>query len=114
MVAILECQTAKHQGPVVQSIISLTSSLRGQLLSVLQLYNQICWNFLLKKWEKSFSHFFNKKYWCNSDINIWNFNETLTNDVVSFEHRAQNGLMQTSLWHKPKTINQHTKLGAFS
>ena len=30
-------------------------------------------------------HFFNKKYWQISDINIWNFNETLTNDVVSFE-----------------------------
>ena len=46
--------------------------------------------FLLTKWEKilqckSFSHFFNKKYWWVTDINIWNFNETLTNDVVSFE-----------------------------
>ena len=50
--------------------------------------------FLLKqvrqKWEKllhckSFSHFFNKKYWHVSDINIWNFKETLTNDIVSFE-----------------------------
>ena len=78
-----------NQGPVVQSIVSLTSSLRGQLI-VLQLYNQIHWNFLLKKWEKllhckSFSHFFDKKYWQISDINAWNFNETLTNDVVSFE-----------------------------
>ena len=34
---------------------------------------------------KSFFHFFNKKYWHISDINIWNLNETLTNDVVSFE-----------------------------
>ena len=34
---------------------------------------------------KSFSHFFNKKYRRISDINIWNFNETLTNDIVSFE-----------------------------
>ena len=58
--------------------------------SVLQLYNQIHWNFLLKKWEKllhckSFTHFFNKKYWNIWDINIWNFNDTLTNNVVSFE-----------------------------
>ena len=30
--------------------------------------------------------FFNKKYWSISDINIRNFNETLTNSVVSFEH----------------------------
>ena len=29
--------------------------------------------------------FFQQKYWCISDINIRNFNETLTNDVVSFE-----------------------------
>ena len=29
--------------------------------------------------------FFNKKYWHVSDINIWNFNEILTNDFVSFE-----------------------------
>ena len=38
--------------PVVQSIVSLASSLRGQLLIVLRLYNQIQWYFLLKKWEK--------------------------------------------------------------
>ena len=29
--------------------------------------------------------FFQQKYWRIWDINIWNFNETLTNDVVSFE-----------------------------
>ena len=40
------------------------------------------WYFLLKKWH---SHFFNEKYWRISDINIWNFNEMLTNNVVSFE-----------------------------
>ena len=34
---------------------------------------------------KSFSHFFNKKYLCIWEINFWNFNETLTNNVVSFE-----------------------------
>ena len=57
-----------HLGPVVQTIISLTSSLRVSLLTVLQLFNQIHvhWNFLLKKWEKllhckSFSNFFGKK-----------------------------------------------------
>ena len=48
------------------------------------------WNFLLKKWEKllqckSFTHFFNKKYRLIWDINVWNFNDTLTNDVISFE-----------------------------
>ena len=29
--------------------------------------------------------FFNKKYWRIRDITVLNFNETLTNDVVSFE-----------------------------
>ena len=28
---------------------------------------------------------FQQKYWYISAINIWNFNEMLTNDVVSFE-----------------------------
>ena len=46
--------------------------------------------FMLKNWEKllqckSFSHLFNKKYWCNWDINVWNFNKMLTDNVVSFE-----------------------------
>ena len=31
------------------------------------------------------SHFFNTKYWHIWDINAWNFNVSLTNDVVSFE-----------------------------
>ena len=34
---------------------------------------------------KSFSNFFNKKYWRISDINILNFNDTLTDDVVTFK-----------------------------
>ena len=35
---------------------------------------------------KSFSHFFSTKKYCHiSDINVSNFNETLTNDDVSFE-----------------------------
>ena len=29
--------------------------------------------------------FFQQKFWCISDIKVWNFNETLTNNVVSFE-----------------------------
>ena len=35
--------------------------------------------------RKAFHIFFNKKYWHISDINVWNFNETLTNNVVSFD-----------------------------
>ena len=32
--------------------------------------------------------FLNKTFWHFSDINVWNFNETLTNDVISFEQPA--------------------------
>ena len=104
--------------PVVQSIVNLTSSLRDQLvLSVLQIYNQIHWNFLLKKWEKllhckSFSHFFNTKYWHIWDINVWNFNVSLTNNVVSFE---QPGLGHIVTWDSisqtltsPSTLSYQT------
>ena len=42
-----------------------------------------CWK--NKRSVKASHIFFNKKYREISDINIWNFNETLTNDVVSFE-----------------------------
>ena len=34
---------------------------------------------------KSFSHFFNKKYWHIWDINIRNFDVSFTNNIVSFE-----------------------------
>ena len=40
------------QGPVVQSIISLKSSLRGQLFTFLRTHNQILRICLLKKYEK--------------------------------------------------------------
>ena len=33
--------------------------------------------------------FFNKKYWPISDIDILNFNDTLTNDNVSLNNRTQ-------------------------
>ena len=70
-------------GPVVQNV-SLTSSLRVISLTVLadSIYNILI--FLLKKCG-SYSHFFSKKFQhiCVSlDVN---FNESLTNDIVSFE-----------------------------
>ena len=77
-----------NQGPVVQSVVSLTSSLRIIALTVLadSLYN-IPVFFAEKMWVacKSYSHFFSKKFQhiCVSlDVN---FNESLTNDIVSFE-----------------------------
>ena len=66
-------------GPVVQRIVSLTSSLRVILLTVLadSLYNMLI--FFAEK-NVSSQEF---QYICVSlDVN---FNESLTNDVVSFE-----------------------------
>ena len=78
--------------PVVQSVVSLTSSLRVISLTVLadSLYNILI--FFAEKMRvafalhcKSYSHFFSKKcqHICVS-LNV-NFNESLTNDIVSFE-----------------------------
>ena len=76
------------QGSVVQSVVSLTSSLRVISLTVLadSIYKILI--FFAEKSSlhcKSYSHFFSKKfqYICVSlDVN---FNESLTNDIVSFE-----------------------------
>ena len=40
--------------------------------------------FVEKKWE-TLPSFFQQKILNISGINVWNFNETLPNDVVSFE-----------------------------
>ena len=75
---------SKCLGPVVQSVVSLTGSLRVISLTVLadSIYNILI--FFAEKMQK-LPHFFSKKFQhiCVSlDVN---FNESLTNDVVSFE-----------------------------
>ena len=72
----------RNLGPVVQSVVSLTSSLRVISLTVLA---DSTHNILILFAEKKVSSFFSKKYQniCVSlDVN---FNESLTNDIVSFE-----------------------------
>ena len=72
----------RFQGPVVQSIVSLTSSLRVISLTVLA---DSIYNILMFFAEKNVSSFCTakKQHICVSlDVN---FNESLTNDVVSFE-----------------------------
>ena len=76
----------KIQGPVVQSIVSLTSSLRVISLTVLadSIYNILIF-FAEKMWVAFALTFFSKKfqYICVSrDVN---FNKSLTNDIISFE-----------------------------
>ena len=77
-------------GPVVQSIVSLTSSLRVISLTVLadSIYNILI--FFAEKCEqllhcKSYSHFSAKKFQHICVSFHVNFNESLTNDIVSFE-----------------------------
>ena len=69
----------RDQGPVVQSVVSLTSSLRVISLTVLEdpIYNILIFLLLVHFFSQKFQHI------CVSlDVN---FNESLTNDVVSFE-----------------------------
>ena len=69
----------KQQGPVVQSIISLTSSLVVKMLTVLVSNSQV---FLLKKC-KSYSHFFSKNISTHAIFMIKVLK--LTNNNISFE-----------------------------
>ena len=79
-----------HLGQIVQSVVSLVSSLGVILLTALadSIYNILIF-FAEKMWVafalQSYSHFFSKKFQhiCISfDVN---FNDSLTNNVVSFE-----------------------------
>ena len=81
---------AKCQGPVVQSILNLSSSLSVVSLTDLanSIYNILI--FLLKKCKKllhckSYSHFFQQKISAYLRITDVNFNKSFTNDIVSFE-----------------------------
>ena len=84
-----------HLGPVVQSIISLTSLLRVISLTVLadSIYNILI--FFAEKMRVFFSKKF--QYICVSlDVN---FNESLINDVVSFEQLGPGIITSNqSLW----------------
>ena len=79
-----------NQGPVVQSVVSLTSSLRVISLTVLadSVYNIL--NFFAEKMWVAFAlqkllTFFQQKFQHICVSLDLNFNESLTNDVVSFE-----------------------------
>ena len=78
-------------GPVVQSIISLTSSLVVRMLTVLVSTISNSQVFLLKKCEqllqmqKLLTFFFSKNISIYAIFNDQSFNDTLTNDIVSFQ-----------------------------
>ena len=74
-----------NQGPVVQSIVSLTRSLRVILLTVVanSIYNILIF-FAEKMWVATHIFFSIKIQHICVSLYI-NFNELLTNDIVSFE-----------------------------
>ena len=82
----------KKQGPVVQSVVSLTSSLRVISLTIF-------WYFLLKKMCVAFALKF--QHICVS-LGV-NFNESLTNNVVSFE---QLGPEWQTVWIPIRLLNR--------
>ena len=78
------------QGPVVQSIISLTSSLVVKILTVLVSTVSNSQVLLLKNVSsfckcKSYSHFFSKNISIYAIFNDQNFNNMLINNIISFE-----------------------------
>ena len=74
----------KNQGPVVQSIVSLTSLLVVKILTVLVNTISNSQVYLLKNMS-SFHIFFSKNISLYAIFNDKNFNDMLTNDIVSFE-----------------------------
>ena len=81
----------ENQGPVIQSIISLPSSLVVKMLTALvsTISNSVV--FLLKKMWVAFANakathiFFSKNISIYAIFNDQSFNDTLTNDTVSFD-----------------------------
>ena len=83
-----------NQGPAVQSIVSLTSLLRGQLMKCFTTLVPNTLILFVEKMRRAFAlqkllTFFDKKVWHFSDISIWNLNKMLTNDIVSFEQMGR-------------------------
>ena len=81
------------QGPVVQSVVNLTSSLMVKMLTVLVSTISNSQVFLLKKVSskcKATHIFFSKHISAFAISNDQSFNDTLTNDTVSFEKLGPN------------------------
>ena len=76
--------TASFQGPVVQSVVSLTSLFVVKILTVLVSTISNSQVFLLKKC-KSYSHLFSKNISIYAIFNDQSFNDMLANDIVSFK-----------------------------
>ena len=88
--AALTPEITQDQGPVVQSIVSLTSSLVVKMLTVLVSTISNSQVFFAEKNVssfcncKSYSHFLIKNIRLHAIFNDQSFNNTLTNDIFSF------------------------------
>ena len=81
----IQGEVGNYLGPVLQSIVSLTSLLVVKILTVLVSAISNSQVFLLKKCEcKSYSHFFSKNISVYVIVDDQSFNDTLTNDIVNF------------------------------
>ena len=56
--------------------------------------------------------FFRQKYWHIWDINIWNFNETLTNQGISFEQLGPDQLWKKKMCSAKKVFHQEKQTGS--
>ena len=93
--------SCNNLGPVVQSVVSLTSSIRVISLTVLaDLIHSILIFFAEKMWVAFATHifFFSIKFQHTRVSLDVNFNESLTNDVVSFEQ------LGPGFWHKQNKL----------
>ena len=92
-------------GPVVQSVVSLTSSLKVISLTVLadSIYNILiffCWKNVSSFCTAKATHIFSAKKFQHICVSLdVNFNGSLTNDIVSFEQLGP-GWYDLLLYHK--------------
>ena len=95
-----------HLGPVVQSVVSLTSLLRVISLTVLadSIYNILIF-FVEKMHCKSYSHFCSKKFQHICVLLDVNFNESLTNDIFSFEQLGPDVLVEVLISGRYELLN---------
>ena len=115
------------QGPIVQSIVSLMSSLVVKMLTVLVNTLSSFKVFLLKNvssfWKcKSYSHSFSKNISVYAIFNDQSFNNTLTNEFVSFEqlgsdiqlNKGQTVFGQTGLSKQCRARSEAAEFGFLS
>ena len=96
---------SKCLGPVVRSIVSLTSSLVVKMLTILVSTISNSQVFLLKNVKcKSYSHFFSKNISIHPVFNDQRFNDTLTNDSISFEHLGPGWYFERA-WDESKSVH---------